>query len=252
VWNLSFQPEGVSKLLFLVPDGFRVTAKELRIDDIGLTDDGRLDHVRGTLVGVEIPVSPRKAGPAGPEPIDDPLPTLSDLGYTQLALDLDFSVQYLPDENIVSMKLNGAGPGFGRFWASSQLEGSSATFARTPDQLLVRRSTLQFADGGWLTRLKDVAAARSHLSRAAWEQAMIAGLDRRSIAAKWQWDDASAQAVRRAIRDPGYFETTIDPPGDVILRNIRLYKIGDWPALLGFTFTADGKFEHPVPGHGKP
>ncbi|HKY91096.1 MAG TPA: hypothetical protein VJM11_08650 [Nevskiaceae bacterium] len=252
VWNVSFQPEGLSKLFFLVPDRFRMTAREVRIDALGLTDDGLLDHVRGTLVGVEIPVSTRKAGPAGADPAADPLPTLHDLGYTRLALDVDFQVQYLPDENLAVVKLNGAGPELGRFFLSAQLEGTPATFSRTPDQVLVRRTTLELAEGGVLSKLKAVAAARSHLSRPAWEQAMIAGLDRKAAAAKWQWDAESAQAVRRAIRDSDYFTVGIDPPGDVVLRNIRLYPVGDWPALLGFTFAADGAFDHPPPGDGKP
>lgn len=254
VWDLSFQPEGMSKLLFLVPDGFVVTARELRIDEYLLADDGTLDRLRGSLLGVEIPVAEVKAGPPGAaDPADDPLPTLYDLGYTRVKVDLDFSVEYVHEANLAMVKVNAAGPDVGRAWLSAHLEGTPGMFSRAPDQVLVRKSSIEFADdGGLLAKLKDVAAARSHLGRPAWEQAMIGRLDQRAQAAKWQWDDASAQAVRRAIRESGYLRAEIDPPSDVVLRNIRMYKVGDWPRLLGFAFSADGKFDHPVPGSGKP
>ena len=51
--------------------------------------------------------------------------------------------------------------------------------------------------------------------------------------------ESTALAARRVVRDSSYFHALIDPPGDVALRNIRLYPIADWPALLGFGLTTE-------------
>ncbi len=45
------------------------------------------------------------------------------------------------------------------------------------------------------------------------------------------------------IRESGYFRASIDPPGDVAIRNIRLYPMADWPPLLGFGLSTEAGTE---------
>lgn len=252
-WGVSFQPEGMLSLTLQTPPGLRINVRELRIDSMRRGADGMIEHLDGRMIGVQIPVAEFRAPrPLGPDPAKHAKPTLYDLGYEQLEFDLDFRIQYVAQANLAMVQLNAAGPDLGRAYLSAQLEGSPRTFERAQDQIMVRRVELEFADGGLLTRYKDVAAARARLSRPDWEAAMMEALQRRSRAEKWKWDEGSAQDMRRAIRDSAYFRALIDPPSDVALRNVRLYPVADWPPLLGFTFSTGGGFEHPRPGEKRP
>lgn len=248
-WGVSFKPEGMLSLSLQTPPGLRINVRELRIDAMRRGADGIIEHLDGRMIGVQIPVAEMRAPkPVGPDPAKHAKPTLFDLGYEQLEFDLDFRIQYVAQANLAMLQFNAAGPDLGRAYLSTQLEGSPRTFERVQDQILVRRVELEFADGGLLTRYKDVAAARARLSRTDWEAAMVESLEQRSRAEKWKWDPGSARDVRRAIRDSTYFRALIDPPSDVALRNVRLYPVADWPPLLGFKFSTEGGFEHSQPG----
>lgn len=252
-WGVSFQPEGMLSLSLQTPPGLRIQVRELRIHSLRRGADGMIEHLDGRLIGVQVPVAQRRAAaPSGPNPATHAKPTLYDLGYQRLAFDLDFRIQYVSQASLAMVQLNAAGPDLGRAYLSAQLEGSPRTFERTQDQILVRKVELEFADAGLLARYKDVAAARARLSRPAWEAAMVEALQRRAAAERWKWDEATALAVRAAIRESGYFHALIDPPSDVALRNVRLYPVGDWPPLLGFTFSTEGGFKHPLPGAPQP
>lgn len=237
VWGLSFQPEGMLSLSLRIPQGFRVQVRELRLGELQLDSRGGIRSLNGTLYGVQLPVASR---PAAADPAHQPSPTLFDLGYTGLNFDADFKLEYVESASLAILNVDAHGAGLGRLQSRALLEGTLPVFERAQDQILIRKLEVSFADDGLVRRYKEVAAARAGLSLSAWEAAMIAHLDRRAAEEKWQWDAASARAVRRAIRDSRQFRARIDPPGDVALRNLRLYRVGDWPALLGFSFaTAD-------------
>lgn len=248
VWGLSFQPEGLLRLNLQTPPGFRVHAQELRIEALLRSDDGGVEQLRGQLLGIEIPVSAHLSptGTAG-GPAQAPLPTLHELGYSSLRLDLAFSIRHIAEAQLAVVRLDASGAGLGRARFSAQLEGGPEIFDRAPDQILLRKAGLEFADGGLLSRLKQVAAARSDVSLAVWEQAMIGRIDRLQSAGRWRWDQETLLALRQAIREPGYWRADIDPPDKVFLRNIRLYPTGDWPRQLGFTLATEGAFDPSAP-----
>ena len=54
-------------------------------------------------------------------------------------------------------------------------------------------------------------------------------------------------ALKSLLREPHALAATIDPPGTVLLRNIRLYKMADWPALLGFRLEDKADLAAPPP-----
>lgn len=253
VWGLSFEPAGLTQLSLQLPPGFRLYARQLRIHGLQLAADGSLERVRGTFLDVQIPVAERRAPrPERVDAADMPAPTLFDLGYPQLQFDMDFSVQYIRDPGVALIELNAAGVDLGRAYVRAQLGGAPEVFSRAPDQILLRQAELQWADSGLGQRFKNLSAARSRTSQSGWEQALIARLDRLVASRKWRWDNASVQAARRAIRDPSHLRAGINPPGNVVLRNIRLYPVGDWPPLLGFTLSDADSFDHPLPGQPLP
>ena len=220
-WGLSFQPAGGLQMALQTPMGMRIDARELRISELRFGDDGHLARARGRLLGM-------------PDPSRIPPPTLFDLGYTELRGDVDFDLQYVASSGLATLRFDAVLPQVGHAVLDAQLEGSPAVFERAPDQIMVRKLELEFSDGGLLTRYKDVSAGRARLGRAAWEAAMVDALDRRAKKERWKWSDDTASAARRVIRESGYFRASIDPPGDVAMRNIRLYPMADWPPLLGF------------------
>ena len=252
-WGVSFQPDGMLRIALQTAPGLRIQARELRIHEIRFGDNGTLERLRGSLIDVRLPVAELRAPSTteGTEVSKIPAPTLFDLGYPELKLDMDFDVQYVAAENHALVELNLAGRDTVRAFLSAQLEGTPYVFDRAPDQILVRKLELEVADEGLLKRFKEVSAARARLDRPSWEGAMVQHLDRRAAKEHWKWDEQTARAVRGAVRDSGYFRAVIDPPGDVALRNIRLYAVADWPPLLGFGFANEGTFDHPVPIAGR-
>lgn len=247
-WGLSFQPEGMLQVALQTPTGLRIEAKELRLRDLRFGDDGSIERIRGSLLDVKVPVSQRRTTvPEPPDVARMPAPTLYDLGYEQLRFDVDFDIQYVPTSRLALFHFNVAGADIGHAVVSAQLEGSPQVFDRAPDQILVRKLELEFADMGLLRRFKDVSAARARLGRAAWEDAMLAHLDQRARKEGWKWDPATAHALRASVRQSDYVRIKVDPPGDVVLRNIRLYAVADWPTLLGFGLSNEGHISAPLP-----
>lgn len=237
-WGLSFQPEGLLRMNFQLPPGFRIEARELRIDLLHTAGDGTLERLRGRLLGVRAPVPGLRApAPRSSDPMRIAPPTLHDLGYRALDFDLAFDIRYLPDAELALLDLELTGPDLARATLRAQLEGRPQTFSRAPDQIRVRRLVLDYADRGLLGRYRAAWAARARMGLPAWEDAVIAHLDRRATRERWAWDAATAAAARQLIRDPAQFQARVDPPGKVILRNIRLYALADWPARLGSTLS---------------
>lgn len=247
-WGLSFQPEGMLQVALQTPTGLRIEARELRLRELRHGDDGVIERIRGSLLDVRVPVSQRRAEvPESPEVGRMPPPTLYDLGYEELRFDVDFDIQYVASSRLALFHFNAAGADIGHALVSGQLEGSPQVFDRAPDQILVRKLELEFADSGLLRRFKDVSAARARLGRTAWEDAMLAHLDRRARREGWKWDADTARSLRAVVRQSDYVRMKVDPPGDVALRNIRLYAVADWPTLLGFGMSNQGRIRSPSP-----
>ena len=247
-WGLSFKPEGMLQIALQTPTGLRIEARELRLRDLRYGDDGTIERIRGCLLGVTVPVSQRRTTvPEPPDVARTPTPTLYDLGYEQLRFDVDFDIQYVATSNLALFHFNAAGADLGHAVLTAQLEGSPQVFDRAPDQILVRKLDLEFADGGLLRRFKDVSAARARLGRAAWEDAVLEHLDRRAQKEGWKWNAETARALRASVRQSDYVRIKVDPPGDVVLRNIRLYPVADWPTLLGFGLSNEGHIGAPLP-----
>ncbi|MCC2659126.1 MAG: hypothetical protein K0Q76_4234 [Panacagrimonas sp.] len=247
-WGLSFQPEGMLQVALQTPTGMRVEAREMRLRELRYSDDGTIERVRGSLLDVRVPVTERRSPiPEQPEVGRMPAPTLFDLGYTQLRFDLEFDIQYVASSRLALVHFNAAGADIGHAALSAQLEGTPQVFDRAPDQIMVRKLELEFADSGLLRRFKDVSAARARLGRTAWEDAMLAYLDRRARKEGWKWDAETARSLQAVVRQSDYVRMKVDPPGDVALRNIRLYPVADWPTLLGFGMTHEGRISTPPP-----
>lgn len=248
VWGVSFQPEGMLRVSLQTAPGFRIEARELRVDELRFGASGALERLRGTLRGVRAPVQELRAPPpAGSDPARIAPPTLYDLGFAALEFDLAFDVQYIEAAQLALLRVNLAGAEIGHAVLHAQLEGSPQTFDRAPDQILVRKLELDYADSALLARYKAVSAARARIGPPAWEAAITENLLRRAEREQWKWDETTARAARELIRNPAHFRAVIDPPGDVILRNIRLYALSDWPVLLGFSLSTDGAFDHALP-----
>lgn len=246
VWGLSFQPEGLFRVGLQATPGFRVQVRELRVQHLRQGADGQLESLAGQAFGVRLPLSDLH-GIAAPGPAALPMPSPSELGYGALEFDLDFRVEYVDSANLALVELNAAGAELGQLTLDTQLEGTAGVFSRAPEQLLIRRLELQWADGGLGQRYRDVAATRARLSRGDWQRALIARLDQRARQEHWKWDAGSSAAARRVIADADFLRLRLDPPGDVVIRNMRLYAMSDWPALLGFELATEGRIERPPP-----
>ncbi len=248
VWNLSFEPAGGLQMALRTPMGMRIDARELRICELRFGDDGNVSRIRGTLLGLRVPVPEWRAPTSeSPDPASIPPPTLFDLGYTEIRGAVDFDIRYVASSGLAIVHFDATLPQMGHAVMNAQLGGTPQVFDRAPDQIMVRKLNLDFADGGLLTRYKEVSAGRARLGRPAWESAMVEALERRASKERWKWSDETANAARKVIRDSSYFHASIDPPGDIALRNVRLYAMADWPVLLGFILSTARGADAPAP-----
>lgn len=244
VWNLSFRPTGFTQAMLGTPLDYRIEVRELRIRGLGLADDGSLERVRLQFGGLRFPVV--QGGDRGPKtPIG-----FGEMGYRALQLDLALRLQLVPDAGLILAEGNAAGVDLARLHFKAEIESDPRRLRNAPDQTGLRRLTLEYADDGLMPRYKQAVAARLRLSPAAAEQAIMGDLRMRAQRYRWRWDTDSAQALLGFVRDPSYGRVELDPPGEVILRNLRLYAVDDWPQLLGFRFSTDGSFRHPKPADG--
>lgn len=240
VWGLSFQPEGLLRLSLQLPEGFRTDVGELRIEHLALDAGGRIEQLSGRLVDVSLPLDGIRSAPPPPtDPLLQLKPNLADLGYNELRFDADFELRYIAEADLALLRVEARSAGLGRLQLRAQLEGSPPVFARAQDQIRVRRIDVDFHDDGLLRGYKALAAQRAQLSERDWARAVIDGLKRRAAAERWSWDARNLAALGQAIRHPAHVRAGIRPPGEVFLRNLRLYRVADWPRLLGFAIADD-------------
>ncbi|WP_428310866.1 hypothetical protein [Hydrocarboniphaga sp.] len=231
--GVSLQPNGLTQATLGTPLDYRITAREVRIDRIDLADDHSLERARIRLIDLSLPMSDgyRLRGRDVP-------PALSALGYPSLELQASFDIRSLPQSKLllVDGQLLGADSADLRF--DLQLDATPAQLANAPDQVGLRKLQLDYRDRGLMGRYLDRRATELGIGREIAPEVLIGLLDQRAKREKWRWDTASAAALRGFIRDPRGFRVVLDPPAEVILRNLNLYEVGDWAPLLGFRFQA--------------
>lgn len=229
--GVSLQPNGLTQAMLGTPLEYRITARQVRIDHVDLADDHSLERARIRLIDVSLPMSDgyRLRGRDVP-------PALSALGYQSLDLQASFDVRSLPQSQLLLIggELDGADSARLRF--DLQLDATPAQLANAPDQVGLRKLQLDYRDRGLMERYLQRRASELDVGRRIAPEAVIGLLDQRAKREKWRWDAASASALRAFIRDPQSFRVLLDPPGEVILRNLNLYEVGDWAPLLGFRF----------------
>lgn len=229
--GVSLQPNGLTQAMLGTPLEYRITAREVRIDRLDLADDGSLERAKVRLVDVSLPMSDgyRLRGRDVP-------PALSALGYQSLELQASFDIRSLPGSGLLLIDgdLDGADSAHLRF--DLQLDATPAQLAHAPDQVGLRKLQLDYRDRGLMSRYLDQRATELNVSREAAPEALIGLLDQRARREKWRWDAPSAAALRSFIRYPQAFRVSLDPPAEVVLRNLNLYAVGDWAPLLGFRF----------------
>jgi hypothetical protein len=229
--GVSLQPSGLSSAMLGTPLDYRITAKQVRIDSLELADDHSLERARIRLIDVSLPMSDgyRLRGRDVP-------PALSALGYPSLDLQAKFDVRSLPDSQLLLIDGTLDGADSARLRFDLQLDATPAQLAHAPDQVGLRKLQLDYRDRGLMSRYLNRRATELGVSREIAPEALIGLLDQRARREKWRWDAASAGALRSFTRDPQAFRVVLDPPSEVILRNLNLYEVGDWAPLLGFRF----------------
>ncbi len=242
VWGLSFESDGMLGLSLQIPQGSSAKARRIEVRKISRDKEGQVDFVHFLIEDLQFPVPKTHAAtPKSTDPARHPLPTLFDLGYDAIRMNVELEIRFIPEVSVAVLKINADVHEVGKILATAQLEGSRAVFAKAQDQIVIRELTIDYADRGLLARGKEVAVARAKLSPNVWAKAIDTRLDTLRKQGKWKWDRESDEALRSLLRQPQGLLVRIDPPSDVRLRNIRLYPAADWPTLLGFSLQAQGR-----------
>lgn len=236
--GVTLQPSGLTQALLGTPLDYRLSAREVRIDDIDLADDGSLERIRLRVIDLNLPMSDgyRLRGRDVP-------PALSALGYDSLQLQARLDLRSVPESRLLLLagELDGADSARLRF--DLQLDASAAQLAGAPDQVGLRKLQLDYRDRGLMNRYLEQRATELGIAREDAPEALVQLLDQRARRERWRWDAASAEALRAFIREPQACSVLLDPPAEVILRNLNLYAVADWPPLLGFRF----RLQPPLP-----
>jgi hypothetical protein len=231
VRSVSFEPSGLSQAMLGTPLGYRISAREIRIDRLDLAHDRSLERARLRIVDLSLPTDDgyRLRGRDVP-------PALSALGYRSLDLQATFDIHVLPAAALLLIDGELDGTDSARVTFDLQLDATLGQLQRAPDRIGLRKLTLDYSDQGLMQRYLNHRASELQMDRAGVSDALILLLDQRARRERWRWDDGSAAALRDFIRDPKAFRAELDPPAEVVLRNLNLYEVGDWPQLLGFNF----------------
>lgn len=248
-WDVSFVSDGVLGLSLQLPQGMRFEADRIDLQNLSVNADFWPAKLDAQVWGLRFEVPKNRSRPArSPDPTEHALPTLFELGYSTLQLDFDLEWRFLEQINSADLRVNLNAPDCGKLFLRTQLEGSEREFRSAPDQIVIRQAELDYFDLGLLQRSKSFAIARARLAEPEWREALGLALDQLEQDEKLNWDLVSAQSLKALLRDPSSLSATIEPPGSLLLRNVRTYPMADWPALLGFKLQAHTEFAHPPLG----
>lgn len=246
VWKLSFEPTGLTQAALGTPLGYRLSIGRLDFDRPSFADDGSLAELRLRYTDLALPMEDayRLRGRQAP-------PALASLGYDALHFDGRLHWRQVAASGLLLLDGDAQGADFANLRFGLQLDADLGRLQRAPDQIGLRRLNLEIEDRGLMPRYRQYWASKLQLSPEMAAQALIGELDRRAAREGWKWDEASSAALRAYIRDPQRAAVDLDPPGDdVILKDLSLYQVGDWPQLLGFRFRLIERTPEPARGSG--
>lgn len=227
--GLSFEPTGLTQATLGLPLGYKLQIDTLHFERPSLDPQNRLSQLRLRFDGLHLPMQDayKLRG-------RNPPPALLHLGYGELLLDGRLSIRQLGDADLLLVDGDVNGADFADIDFSLQLDADQNRLLKAPDQIGLRKLTVDYADRGLMQRYLGYSAAMMRLPPETARNALIAQLDERARREAWTWDESSREALRAFLRDPVGFHLVLDPPRDVVVRDLSLYKIGDWPAVLGF------------------
>ncbi|HUP91513.1 MAG TPA: hypothetical protein VM074_04635 [Solimonas sp.] len=245
-WNLTLEPAGEIKQGLGVPFGYRLSAREMRVHEIEMAEDGLPQMFDLTLLGLSVPLPAPGGAPAPQQPALE-LPHLSELGLAEVNGDLRLRFERMPDGHW-EIAADANAPGFARLAPDfSLVPGPGFLHGEFSDAALLRGG-LRFADLGVVARVREWMALRARVSAAGLEPLLLERLDTLAREQAWKLDTASLDALRRFVRTPAEARVQVAPLHEVLLKNLALYAPGDRFALLGLKFSDRAGFEQPPPG----
>lgn len=231
---LSLEPATALRDRLGLAPGQRLRLERLELREVEL-DAGRLPLAFvADLSGLELPLPPASTASSNAQTLR--WLQLSELGLEQIVLDGQLRFSRNNGEWRIEFK-----------GTARELAGIEFRFEGTPGETFLQGdwSDLRLAglsvtlrDRGLIPRYKAAMALARRESATALDQTLQEWLETRSQTEAWRWDADSADAVRRYLRNGGDVQLTLDPPLDVDLRNLDLYRAGDRFALFGFRFAA--------------
>ncbi|MGB0955713.1 MAG: hypothetical protein ACPGZP_06885 [Panacagrimonas sp.] len=232
VEGLSFEPAGLLQSQTGLPQGYRIQIEKLTVERIDPGWIGDSVAVRGRMLGLKLPLIEPADSPAPDRP-----PILTELGYQQWVFDFDYQARYLPAAKMWVLQLEGFGDDFVSLSASLTLGGDLALLQNAPDQIRLARLALSVEDAGLWDRYRAVSEQR--------------GFDQAALADYWNqhierlpdaqgWDAQRRNALHAVIDEQRGFEVVLEPPGEMLLRNLRLSPFHTWPKGFGLTLKQKG------------
>lgn len=240
--NIQAEPTGALKQWLGTPFGYRLKARELRVERLSLHPDQSLQELELALLDVRAPLVEAPTASTGPGAslLDAPLPQLSQLGYTELAFDARLRLRYDPTQKILRAELRAEGADTLLFQLRTELEAEAATLAQLDwgqAKLLILEASV--AERGLFQRAKEWLALQARMGVDSYEQAFITELDERAERQKWQWSNSNATALRGFLRAPLSLTVSAQPLNGVLLDNVSLYAPGDRLTLFNAQLSSE-------------
>lgn len=161
------------------------------------------------------------------------LAPLQELGLRELRVDGALEFRYLASDRSLRLDLDLRLPTLAAADLGLSLRGGPELFEGRFGQLELSRMRLDYRDQGLLARLRQSPTLRTGIDDLAPEHGLQSRFDR--VTAGWNWTTGDRERLQRFLREPLALKLELDPPGQLELRNLRLYDPADLPAVLGLS-----------------
>jgi|GEM_PF-4452987 len=196
-----------------------------------LTLDGV--HLGATLMRERRSDPPAWVRRAGLETVYRDGLNVADLGYDEVAADVELNLHYEPLDGAVSVRYRADARDMGDLELKAAVVGFTRQgMRRGLPGLMFRSASLDYRDASFVRRLMTKEAQRHQESLAKFQQGLVASLDEQLTDHEVKLDAKSVQALRQFVLKPRRLVITMRPYDPVPFKNLRFYKAGDIPLLL--------------------
>lgn len=192
------------------------------------------ERLRVSIHGLHLPLAAAKAAAAtAVDPAYNPLPSLTELGHSELLLNGTLELRYSPVSQSLRLQLALSDASAGALQLDCALLAGPEIFQGQFERVALERCRFEYRDLGVLSKMKSLMAGRGRVGIETLDEALVTRLDAEIRQRALPLPDADVEALATFIRKPQALRISLDPPGSPEWRNLRLYSPAELVSTLG-------------------